>query len=195
MKPVRALRIVAPADPRVDGEADAKALARVAAGDPSALGEVFDRHARALLRYAMRIAGPSDAEDVVQNTFVRASTLAASFDSKAATARPWLFGIASRIVLERRRAFARLSRALASFGAHAAAASVPSPVMEIARLDLREGLEKLSAVKRIVLVLAEVEGYPCEEIAKMLEVPVGTVWTRLHHARAELRRHLEEVES
>lgn len=192
MKATRAaLRVVTGDESRAD---DAAALARVAAGDSSALGEVFDRHARPLLRFVTRVAGPLDAEDVVQNTFVRASSLAAAFDDRAPTARPWLFGIASRIVLERRRAFARFARALATLGA----SEPPPPIstsLETERMDLREGLEKLSAVKRIVIVLAEVEGYRCEEIAKMLEIPVGTVWTRLHHARAELRKHLEEVES
>ena len=46
--------------------------------------------------------------------------------------------------------------------------------------------------KRTVLVLAEVEGFSCEELATMLSIPIGTVWTRLHHARRELRRFYEE---
>ena len=63
------------------------------------------------------------------------------------------------------------------------AASIPE-----ARTDLDRCLRRLSPAKRSVLLLAEVEGFTCEEIAKMVSIPVGTVWTRLHHARRELRR-------
>jgi len=60
--------------------------------------------------------------------------------------------------------------------------------------DLRTSLSRLSADKRTVLVLAEVEGFSGEEIAQMLGIPVGTVWTRLHYARRQLRS-LQEDES
>ena len=63
------------------------------------------------------------------------------------------------------------------------------------RWDLERGLGELSDAKRVVLILAEVEGYTCEEIAGMLRVPVGTVWTRLHHARKELRAFYGEGSS
>lgn len=167
---------------------DAAAFARVAAGERAALGVVFDRHAPAVLQFAVRIAGRADAEDVVQTTFERATTLAASFDPRAATARPWLFAIASRVVLERRRAFGRFTAMLARFGAGAAATVAP----DAARLDVHGALARLAPAKRVTLVLSEIEGYGCEEIARMLEVPVGTVWTRLHHARAEVRAYLAE---
>ena len=70
-----------------------------------------------------------------------------------------------------------------------------APEIADTRRDLEAGLAQLSSAKRSVLVLAEVEGFSCEEIAGMLEIPVGTVWTRLHHARRELRRHQEDDET
>lgn len=182
------LRLVGKTEARAPS-ADARALARAAAGDLGALGEVFDRHARPLHRFVVRATGARDAEDVVQTTFVRAMTLASTFDRQATSARPWLFGIASRVILEHRRAFARLRRALGRL-----ASSEPPPArLETATTDIDRALARLTTAKRVVLVLAEVEGYGCEEIALMLDVPVGTVWTRLHHARREVRTWLEEA--
>jgi RNA polymerase sigma-70 factor (ECF subfamily) len=67
----------------------------------------------------------------------------------------------------------------------------PRPSLH-ARADVERALARLSEVKRITFVMAEVEGSSCEEIARAMEVPVGTVWTRLHSARRELRGALAE---
>jgi RNA polymerase sigma factor (sigma-70 family) len=167
---------------------DTLALERVARGELSALGEVYDRYAVALLRFASRAAGPHDAEDLVQATFMKAVKIAASYDGRSDSARSWLFGIAARLLQERRRSLVRLARALSRLAASSASAatSADSP-----RSDLERGLLALSDAKRVVIVLAEIEGYTCDEIARMLEIPVGTVWTRLHHARKELRSFYE----
>lgn len=185
----RSLRLVPPAAGQAS--VDAEALARVARGDVGALGELYDRHAAALLAFASRCTSGHDAEDLVQATFVRAARAAASFDARSSSARSWLFGITAHLVQERRRSFARLARALLRFevpGASHACASGPSDD----RNDLQKGLQRLTETKRVVLLLAEVEGFTCEEIATMLAIPVGTVWTRLHHARRELRAFYEE---
>ena len=62
-----------------------------------------------------------------------------------------------------------------------------------ARSDIERALVRISAAKRITLLMAEVEGLSCAEIAAALGVPIGTVWTRLHAARRELRQVLEEA--
>jgi RNA polymerase sigma factor (sigma-70 family) len=189
MKNARTLHLVSGGDSAAVASVDVAALIRVAQGDVSALGEVFDRHAESVLRYVARVSGSADAEDVVQATFLRAAKAAKTFDRRAESARPWLFGIASRIVLERRRAFARFTRALFTLGS-----SSPAPAsVDAVRTDVERALDRLSPAKRIVVILAEVEEYTCEEIALMLDVPVGTVWTRLHHARRQLRAHFEET--
>jgi RNA polymerase sigma-70 factor (ECF subfamily) len=59
-----------------------------------------------------------------------------------------------------------------------------------ARADVERTIGRLSDVKRITLLLAEVEGLSCAEIAAVLDVPIGTVWTRLHAARREIRQAL-----
>lgn len=177
----RALHLV----PKPIDAPDTAALGRLAKGDVSALGEVYDRHAAALFRFASRVSGAHDAEDLVQATFMTVVKIAGSYDGRAPDARAWLHGVMARLVQERRRSLARLARALLHFDGG------PSPAFEVDRpahrSDLARGLRSLSDAKRVVLVLAEVEGYTCEEIAGMLDVPVGTVWTRLHHARKDLR--------
>jgi len=180
--------VAAPTEPRDGAADDAEAFGRVSAGDLGALGEVFDRHSRPLLRFVQRATGGRDAEDIVQTTFVRAMALASTFDPRAETARPWLFGIASRVVLEQRRALARFTRALGRLRP----SSLPTSMIQTEASDVERALGSLSPTKRLVLVLAEIEGYRCEEIATMLDVPIGTVWTRLHHARKEARAWLEE---
>jgi RNA polymerase sigma-70 factor (ECF subfamily) len=174
-----------------ESPSDAAIMARVADGDAAALGVLYDRYAVSLLRFARRL-DRHDAEDIVQKVFMRVLRLAPKFDPNATSARPWLFAITTRIVQEHRRSLRRWTAVLARLASHPARppATMPDP-----RSDLQLGLAQLSAAKRSVLLLAEVEGFACEEIASMLEIPVGTVWTRLHHARRELRRFHERGKS
>jgi RNA polymerase sigma factor (sigma-70 family) len=173
------------------GETDAAILAKVASGELEALGALYDRYAPALLRFASRVSGAAEAEDIVQTTFLRVIRLSAAFDGNAASARPWLFGITVRVVQERSRSLRRLQSALLGLAQQRRRKPAALQLAD-ARTDLVRGLERLSAAKRTVLLLAEVEGFKCEEIAAMLSIPVGTVWTRLHAGRRELRRIYEE---
>lgn len=174
------------------GPSDASLLQRVAQGEVSALGLLYDRYASSLLRFARRV-DPQDAEDLLQTTFLRVASLAPRFDLSSTSARPWLFAILMRVAQERSRALRRFGRALQRLAElPRTAASDPPDVAQ----DLDRGLQQLSVAKRSVLLLAEVEGFTCEEIAGMMQIPVGTVWTRLHHARRELRAFtFGEVES
>jgi len=182
------LGLVPPLAVRATMTDDAEALARIARGEIAGLAELYDRHAPALLRFAARLCGSSDADDIVQTTFERAARAAATFDHRSTSARSWLFGIAARVAKERRRSTVRFARAM--FRLDTRGTHVPSGE---ARSDLQKGLARLSEAKRVVLLLAEVEGFTCEEIAVVLDVPVGTVWTRLHHARREMREFFEEI--
>jgi RNA polymerase sigma-70 factor, ECF subfamily len=172
-------------------ETDAALLARVAAGEVSALGVLYDRHAPGLLRFARRI-DPQEFEDLMQATFLRVAQLAARFDGRTASARAWLFAIMTRVAQERSRSLRRWTAALQRFAELPRGGAIaPSDTAA----DLDRALNRLSVAKRTVLVLSEIEGFTCDEIAAMLEIPVGTVWTRLHHARKELRLMQGEFES
>jgi RNA polymerase sigma factor (sigma-70 family) len=171
------------------GNNDAATLARVAQGDVAALGTLYDRYAPALLRFARRV-DRTDADDVVQTVFLRVMRIAGSFRTDATSARPWLFAITTRVMQERTRALRRLGAAMLRLANEPKRTHLSTAD---ARRDLERGLMRLSIAKRSVLLLAEVEGFSCEEIAGMLSIPIGTVWTRLHHARRELRRYEEEA--
>ncbi len=168
---------------------DRQRMAAIARGDSRALAELYDTHAPALLGFATRAVGRCDAEDIVQTTFITAARMAPTWDARSPSARAWLFGITARHLKERQRAGNRFARALLSL------ATEPSRLGKSPngdRLDTGAALEKLPEAKRLVLVLAEVEGFSGEEIAEMLDIPVNTVWTRLHHARRAMRELLEE---
>lgn len=184
MKPRSPLTIRLVPKPKDEVPSDTVALKRVAHGDVSALAELYDRHAVALLRFATRAAGHHDAEDLVQQTFVLAARIAPTYDGRADSARSWLYGISARLLQERRRSLVRFGRAILRISEVAVRSHAPT---DAHRADMERGLRALSDAKRVVIVLAEIEGYTCEEIAEMLQIPVGTVWTRLHHARKDLR--------
>ncbi len=164
---------------------DAAIIALVAKGDLAALGVLYDRYAAGLLRLAGRLVGSQDARDIVHSAFLRVVTLAASYDPAFPTARPWLYGIVVRMIQEHRRSLHRWASVLMKLASQPKKA--PGSISE-ARPDLDACLARLSLPKRTVLLLSEVEGFTAEEIAAMLSIPVGTVWTRLHHARRELRQ-------
>lgn len=181
------LRLVS-SEPRVDAvENDAELLRQVAAGDLEALGQLYDRYFPAVLAFCRRAAG-QDAEDLAQETFLTAVRAAPNYDGRE-ICRPWLLGIAARCVLHKRRSFARFQALLQRFANGSAAVDQRDP--DLTR-RLEQALAELPAAKRVVVILAEAEGLTGEEIAKQLGIPVGTVWTRLYHAKRQLRGLLGE---
>jgi RNA polymerase sigma-70 factor, ECF subfamily len=173
---------------------DASAMAALSQGNISALGVLYDRHQETVTTFVRRATNDApDAEDLVHATFMTAARAAVNFDGRQ-SCRPWLVGIAARLVYRRRRGLARWARALRELTFREADRHT-DPNSELTARDqvsrLSRALEQLSEPKRVVLLLAESEGLSSERIAKTLEIPIGTVWTRLHHARRDLRRLLE----
>ena len=154
---------------------------------------VVAQHWSAVHALAVRLAAqPADAEDIVQQTFFQAFRGWARFEGRAGV-RTWLIRIATRVaarVLEERE---RRPRPLAD----TAGSEVEPPERlqgaEDARA-VRRALLELAPIHRLVLVLFTIEGLEQREIAEILECPVGTVWSRLNHARAALQRRLQPRE-
>lgn len=170
---------------------DLDLLERIHLGDREALGALYDRHAQALFGFLRRMLTREEAEDVVQATFVRIVEIAGSFEARAGDdARGWIFGVGYRVASERRRTLARLREVLSAF---AASLSTRPPPADHEALDVERALSRLSEGKRAVLVLTQVHGFSSEEVARILDLPLGTVWTRLHHARRELKALLENA--
>ncbi len=183
MSPVRRL---APATP----EPDAALLDRLASGDLSALGVLFDRYHQAVRSVALHGGTPSsEVDDVVQETFLRLVATAPRYDGRE-HAKPWILGTAWRVSSERRRSVARWLRALAGVAAEPESTHTSTPEDDgIARQRWAEfcaRVAKLPEKLRAAYVLVEVHGLSGEEAARALEIPAATVWTRLHYARKQL---------
>jgi RNA polymerase sigma-70 factor (ECF subfamily) len=165
-------------------------MARLANGDIGALGELYDRYQAPVRRFVARATcDAEDVDDLVHTTFLTAAKSAARYDGRA-SCRPWLIGIAVQLLRRRRQAVARFFSALSSLRGTRSTAHDPRATLH-ARSDLERSLARLSEPKRVTLLLCEVEGLSCAEIAELLDIPIGTVWTRLHAARRELRQALE----
>lgn len=174
---------------------DAELLEAVAAGDLEALGVIFDRYERDVRRYLGRLGiSAEDADDLVQATFLEVVRAAKRFDPERAM-RSWLFGIATMMVRRHRRSVARTIARLAKWASlpRHQAPETPAESFESNETGQRfeRAFDELSAKKRDVFTLVVVEGFSGEEAARALGIPVNTVWTRLHHARRELRAALE----
>jgi RNA polymerase sigma-70 factor (ECF subfamily) len=173
---------------------DPDIMARLARADLGALGELYDRHRDAVRRFIRRATSDAeDVDDLVHATFLAAARSAGRYDGRP-SCLPWLIGIAVLHIRRRRKALGRFLAVLASFGSARAASVDPRPTMQ-ARSDVERALAGLSESKRIALLMAEVLGMSCAEIAATLHVPIGTVWTRLHAARREMRAALLEGDS
>ena len=173
---------------------DDELLAKLRAEDLSSLGVLFDRYALDVRRFVARLGvAPGDVDDVTQTTFLTVMEIASRYHG-GPSARSWLFGLAVNAVRQHRRMTARIARKLATW---AREPSEPEPRSLAESLEQREdsaraarALSKLSPKKREVFVMVAMEELPAEATAEALGIPVGTVWTRLHHARRELRTYL-----
>jgi len=173
---------------------DAEVIGR-SLGEPEAFGLIYDRHAPALLRFLGRRVGARIAEELVGELFRIAFERRKTFDVSRASALPWLYGIGSNVLLKHRRAEARRLRASARMAAAGGAADRRASA---AALDARllfprvaDAIASLPDSEREALLLFAWEELPYESVAEALELPIGTVRSRLNRARARLRELLE----
>jgi RNA polymerase sigma-70 factor (ECF subfamily) len=174
---------------RTDGEAIAASIS-----EPRAFGVVFERHFGAILRYLRRRLDDRHAEEATAQTFFLAFDARARFDREQASARPWLFGIATNVARRYRRHEVRELRAIAALGPDAGSA----PDGSEARLDaermrgaLARCLAELPTEEADVLYLLVWAELDQPEIAAALDVPLGTVKSRLSRARRRVREALD----
>ena len=163
-------------------------------GDLGPLGVLYDRHRESVRQFVRRAtAGGADADDLTHETFLTLATIARRYDGRA-SARPLLLGIAAQLVRQHRRGVARFLQVLTTFAVGSGDRSARTPedaastTEEMTRFE--QALARLPEEKRLVLLLVEREGLSGDEVAEALHVPLNTVWTRLHYARAELRKAL-----
>ena len=173
---------------------DAALMHQLADGDLSPLGELYDRYASDVRRFVLRSTGKLDvADDVTHDAFVALADSANRYDS-AYPVRSYLIGIAGKLVLGRRRRAAIGFRVLAEMRGWLRRVDERTPETQASADEqlerYRAALARMSEAKRLTVMMADIEGLSGPEIAESLQIPLGTVWTRLHHARRELRRAL-----
>ncbi len=173
-------------------------VACAARGDVEAFGALFDRYAREVYRLACSMGhGGGDAEDLMQDTFLAALEGITRYEGRS-TFKTWLLGILFRQSGQRIR-YAR-RRETAPFDERQSTDDPGKPFHATVprhdcRLDVHATLNTLSPEHRAVVVLRELEGLSYDEIATTLEIPRGTVESRLSRARALLREQLHEYRS
>ena len=178
--------------------ADHAALERMARGDHDALAELYDRHARLVYSLALRIVrDQGDAEDVVQEVFSQAWRQAARYESSRGNVIAWLLNLSRSRAIDRLRG--RRTRPEAA--ADSLALELPDlaqPIDEKLALSgratqIRAAVEELSVLERMAIELAFYEGLTHVEIAKRLELPLGTVKTRIRQGLLKLKDRLAGV--
>jgi RNA polymerase sigma factor (sigma-70 family) len=173
---------------------DAEVIGR-SLGEPEAFGLIYDRHAAALLRFLGRRVGAGVAEGLVGELFRIAFERRKTFDTSRASALPWLYGIGANLLLKHRRGEARWLRASARMaGAGGAADRRASAAAVDARVlfpRVAEAIEALPDGEREALLLFAWEDLSYQGMAEALELPIGTVRSRLNRARVHLRELLE----
>jgi RNA polymerase sigma-70 factor (ECF subfamily) len=163
---------------------DEDLMAAVASGDETALTALIDRYAANVHAYLLRHCGiREDADDLLQETWVRVARSAKSFDT-ARRFRSWIYGIASNLVRDGFRRRITKERALRELSTYPPAEPGADSVD---RGELRERVAELPENMRAVLLLRYYEGMSEAEMAEALDVPRGTVKSRLHAALRRLR--------
>lgn len=163
--------------------------------DPEQFSALFDRYAATLYRYVSFRLGRELAEDLVGETFLIAFRRRHTYDIAYRDARPWLLGIATKLVTGHRRSEVSRYRALER---QSPAQPVEGPEEAIARdmtargsrTALLDALAKLSRGDRDVLLMVAWSDMTYDEAARALGIPVGTVKSRLNRARRKVRHAL-----
>ncbi|NUR84958.1 MAG: RNA polymerase sigma factor, partial [Nonomuraea sp.] len=166
--------------------------------DPERFAAIFDRHSGPLYRYISFRLGPELAEDLVGEAFLIAFRRRRSYDPGYPDARPWLLGIATRLVTRHRRREVSRYRAMER---QEPAAPVDGPeeailrglAAEGARPNLLRALSRLPRGDRDVLLLVAWSDMTYQEAARALDIPIGTVKSRLSRARRTVREALGGV--
>lgn len=180
-------------------EDDSRLIDETLAGRPASFGTLVTKYQDRLYNSVVHVVGSAEeARDVVQDAFVQAFVKLSSFHRTSAF-YTWLYRIAFNIAVSRRR---RHRPTVSIDEVRETTGGEPldngaAPSDRVERREragrVREALARLSEEHRTVLVLREIDGCCYETIADMLDLPIGTVRSRLHRARMQMKELLEEM--
>jgi RNA polymerase sigma-70 factor (ECF subfamily) len=171
---------------------DAELVAQIAAGDiGDPVAELYRRHGDRLYRFGVQLLGDAGlAEELVQECFVRLWRTAGRFDQGRGTVAAYLFVIARSIAADLRKRPS--SRPLAPVEEAQVPAQPDNADRIVEIIIIQDALDSLSAAHRNVLMLVHAEGLTQSQIAERLDLPLGTVKTRMFHGLRALRTALAE---
>jgi RNA polymerase sigma factor (sigma-70 family) len=168
---------------------------RSKSGDPAALGDLLDRWQERLWRHALRLTGDADAAwDVLQDSCLAIGRGLPRLEDEAAFPG-WAYRIVSNKCRDWIRQRVRRRQWEAMFAEELERREAEEREREGRVADLRESIARLAGPDRALLALHYEEGFGVAEIAAILDIPAGTVKSRLHHARRRLKNLMEEASS
>jgi RNA polymerase sigma-70 factor (ECF subfamily) len=172
------------------GEIEHNLVTRAQQGDREAFSELVRCHREGVINVVYRMCGDAAlAEDAAQEAFIRAWQHLASYQPRSAF-RNWVYRIAANVALD------ALRRERETVDVDAVPVAAPGPGPEAALIEkeragrVRQAVLALPPASRAVLVLREYEGLSYQEIAYTLDIPMGTVMSRLNYARNRIRESL-----
>lgn len=173
---------------------DSELILKLQANNLEALGQLFDRYQRMVYRTALAVTGdPDAANDLLQDVFLRLHRFAHHIDPDRPL-EPWLYRMTTNLAytwIKRNRRWLRPFEDLAEWLANTGRSS---PHDQVERNDERRQLQKalstLPFSQRVVIVLYYLNDLSLQEISEILDMPLGTVKSRLHYGRLGLRRSL-----
>ena len=186
---------------RVSGDiaemSDEALVAACGTGDAPALGALFDRFHTAVYRFASRLPMTDELarDDLVQATFLEVRRAAATFRGSSSV-KTWILGIAANVARHTSRSDRRRWTHQARF---LESVSTPSEQLD-AQLErkkllarIADALAEMPRDQQIAFILCDLEQLPGVEVARVLAIPEGTLWRRLHTARKAMRAAIEQA--
>jgi RNA polymerase sigma-70 factor (ECF subfamily) len=181
------------------GNEDRELIERLQQGSLVSLGILYDRYQRLVFRTALAITGdPDAAADLQQEVFLRLFRFAERIDLNRPL-EPWLYRMTANLSYTWVKRSSRWIRPLEDLAEWLAGSWRSTPIQQI-ELDetsrqIQQAMLSLPLAHRLVVALYYVNDLPLQEIAEILEIPVGTVKSRLYYGRQALRQDLEKLRS
>ena len=179
----------------MDAISDRELIVQLCQGSLEALGLLYDRYQRMVYRTALAITGdPDAAADLLQDVFLRLHRFVRRIDPERPL-EPWLYRVTTNLAYTWVKRHNRWTKSLEDIAEWLVSGRKNSPLSQVELNDtwaqVQQALSSLPLPQRVVVVLYYINDLSLQEISDILEIPVGTVKSRLHYGRLALKEHLD----